>query len=136
MRDELSIAPTPVNESCEQLGRNYDPVKARAECRAFLNQLRRQFGEPPEGAELRLKANAHDFGTYYDVIVTFPDDDRTAIEYALKLEGNTPEYWDAESVAELEARGFQVTSKIPGGFPLVEMAIARRVVADRLKVTL
>ena len=53
MRDYIDIGATPASENCEQLGPNYDPQRARAECRAFIAQLRRQFGPEPEGAQLR-----------------------------------------------------------------------------------
>ena len=75
---------------------------ARKECRAFIGQLRRQFGvEPTDSTRLIVKSNPHDFGTYHEVAVCFDEDDEAAVEYAYKLEGSLPEYWDDEARVEL-----------------------------------
>lgn len=109
MRDYLTIGEVPSGEDCEQLGSNYDGLKARAEHRAFINQLRRAFGPEPEGADLRIKSFPHDFGTYSEVVCYFDDNDEEAVNYAFKCEGETPEYWDSEALEELKA--FQVVSR-------------------------
>jgi hypothetical protein len=101
MRDELSIGPTPSGETCEQLGPHYDATKARRECSAFVEQLRRVFGPEPEGARFRITSNPHDFGSYYDVVVVFDDENPEAVAYAFKVEGATPESWDAGAVDRL-----------------------------------
>lgn len=101
MRDTLSLGPTPCEESCEQLGPNYDERKARQECRTFIEQLRRVFGTEPAQARLRIKANAHDFGVYLDVEVVYDDATEGAVEYAFKLENETPARWDDIARAEL-----------------------------------
>ena len=96
MKDELSIGSTPAAESCEQVGMpSYNRAKAIAECELFAQQLRREFGEEPEGARIFVKSNSHDFGSYHEVNVRFDDDNPAAIEYAFNIEANTPEYWDA-----------------------------------------
>jgi hypothetical protein len=101
MRDYIEIGPVPTDESCEQLGSNYDPVRARRECRVFLRQLRRQFGPEPEGAQLAVKSNAHDFGTYYEVVCWYDENDETAMGYAIRLEEETPCKWDTKAREEL-----------------------------------
>lgn len=101
MYDYLEIGPVPYGEDCEQLGPNYDGEHARAECRAFIGQLRRTFGPEPEGARLVARSNPHDFGTYHEVAVKFDENSEAATEYAFKIEGDTPEYWDDEAKAEL-----------------------------------
>lgn len=107
-RDYLELSPTPVGESCEQLGPDYSRTRAMAECRAFLRQLRRLFGDEPEGARLSVSSNPHDFGTYHEVRVSYDEDSREAIDYAFRLEGNLPESWDRQALEELQAAGLNV----------------------------
>ena len=101
MRDYMELSCTPAAEDCEQLGPNYNPQRAKAECRAFINQLRREFGPEPGTAQLRIKSNSHDFGTYVEVACYYDDRDEAAQEYAYKCEGEMPENWDAEALIEL-----------------------------------
>jgi len=103
MRDCIEIGPTPSGEDCEQLGPNYDRLKARKECKAFENQLRRAFPElnGNEKTWTRIRSENHDFGTYYEVAVSFDSNDEDSIELAFRIESESPEYWDAEAKAEL-----------------------------------
>lgn len=101
MRDFIEIGPTPADENCEQLGPNYNPHKARKECYAFIHQLRRQFGEEPYGARLRVKSNPHDFGTYLEVVCDYNDNCEESQEYAFKCEGEAWPNWDDTAKAEL-----------------------------------
>ena len=103
MRDSLNLSPTPVGEDCAQLGDANYSIRARQECRAFIQQLKREFGEPPAGATFKITQNPHDFGTYLDVDIQFNDEDDAASEYAYKVEANLPEFWDAEAKKELFA---------------------------------
>lgn len=91
MREVLDIGPVPSAEDCEQLGPNYNPVKARKECERFIRQLREQFGPEPERCRLFIQVNHHDFGTYFEVACSFYDD--VGAEYAYNIEANCPEYW-------------------------------------------
>jgi len=109
MRDYIDIGPTPVDESCEQLGPNYNPARAKAECRAYINQLRRVYGEEPEGARLRITSNPHDFGTYHEVVCNFDDEYPASVEYAFKLEEGC-ENWDEEARAELNLTNMNTDS--------------------------
>lgn len=106
MKECLSIGPTPVDEPCEELGPEYDSTKAKVECATFISQIKRQLGEPPEGARLRIKHNPHDFGTYLDVEVVFDDDNASASRYAYHVEENTPQLWDETARAELQKMGY------------------------------
>lgn len=99
MRDCLYLGPVPSEEDCEQVGKYYQPNMARAECTAYVNQLRRQFGEEPEGARIAIKSEAHDFGSYLEVVVYYTDEQ--SAEYAFNVENNSPSYWDAEAIEEL-----------------------------------
>lgn len=96
----LSIGPTPSGEDCQQVPYE-DRQLARAECTAFIHQLRRVFGEEPEGAYLWIKTERHDFGSYYEVNVGFDPKSLVASTYAHEIEAQTPELWDAEAREEL-----------------------------------
>jgi hypothetical protein len=67
----------------------------RLECRAFIEQLRRQFGQEPEGAQLSVKSNPHDFGPYYEVVCYYDVGNTKAADYAWNLEANMPDKWDS-----------------------------------------
>jgi len=116
MRDHIMIGSTPAGEDCAQVGTaDYHQI-ARRECRAFIGQIRREFGPEPDGARLFTKSNPHDFGTYYEVACEFETDGAdefdetnveqikptTAYEYALKCE-DTSDRWDPQALVELRA---------------------------------
>ena len=101
MRETLEIGSSPCNEECAQVGQDGYSLRAAKECQAFKNQLIRVFGEPPEGARLKIKGSSHDFGTYYEVAVSFNVENEIAAEYAFKLEGEGPTEWDQEAKTEL-----------------------------------
>lgn len=100
--DYLNIGCTPCEEECEQLGPNYNPAKARAECEVFRRQLRRVCGEEPDGATLIIKSFPHDYGTYMEVCCRFISENEKAVEYALRCEGQTPIEWDSQAREELK----------------------------------
>ena len=113
MRDSLDIGATPAEEECQQVGMpNYDRTKAIAECRAFIHQLCRQFGPEPEGAQLRIKANPHDYGTYHEVACYYDDENEAANNYAFQCEGEAWGNWDNEARVEL---GLAVSPQSLGG---------------------
>lgn len=101
MQDYITIGSTPSGEDCAQVGTWDYMRKSRRECRAFINQIIREHGEPPEGASLRIKSFSHDFGTYHEVAVYYDDSNTAACDYAIGVEGNTAEYWDSEALLEL-----------------------------------
>lgn len=92
---------TPSNVVPEQVGRNYNPERARKEAKATINQLIRMFGEPPAGTRLKIKSNPHDFGNYYSIQFLCESDDNEGGEYMAKLDNNWPEEYDAEALAEI-----------------------------------
>lgn len=102
MRDFVYIAPTPVDEDCAQVGTDNYMERARKECNAFRNQLRRVFGAEPEGAEIKIKReDGHDAGSYLEVVCWYNENYPESVDYAFKLEGETPERWDEEAKREL-----------------------------------
>lgn len=99
MTDYIAIGPTPADEPCEQLGPNYDPQRARAECKRFIALIRKTLGDEPPGARLRIQSNAHDFGTYYEVVCSYDEDNETAAKYAFRCESEAPTTWEEEKAA-------------------------------------
>jgi hypothetical protein len=101
MQDCMDVGCAPTEEDCAQVGREDYIDRARRECRAYINQLRRLFGDEPEGARLSVKSNPHDFGTYFSVVCYYDPDQPAAVEYALRCEGQGPREWDDEARREL-----------------------------------
>ena len=103
MRDYISIGSAPSDESCVQVNREGDYHDAmRAECRRFLELIRKKLGEEPPGARLAVKSNPHDFGTYYDVVCYFDDEDEEARKYAYRCEAQSPGTWDDDHLTPEE----------------------------------
>src|SRR3990167_542673 len=88
---ELCSAPT--DEKCAQVGDVDYATKAKDECRRFIKLLRDKLGVEPDGASLVIKANQHDFGTYYEVACKFDMNNKDAVDYAFMLENNLPSRW-------------------------------------------
>jgi hypothetical protein len=112
MRDYLDIGSSPVCEDCQQVGSPGYYQYAKKECGIFIQQLLRDFPNPPAGVSITIKSNPHDFGTYYSVVVNFNDDNKKQIDYAYKIEAHTPEYWDEIAIAELKERGVPVRDDV------------------------
>jgi hypothetical protein len=96
MRDFINIGSTPYDEPCAQVGTPDYREKALAECKKFIQLLRKKFGPEPESAELRVKAFPHDFGTYYEVVCFYDTDSQESVDYALRCEGETPATWEED----------------------------------------
>lgn len=101
MRDSMYLGSTPYGEDCAQVGSPDYAERGRKECRAFIAQLKRQFGEPPDGCRLTVKSEPHDFGSYYSVFAVYDCMDKEATAYAFRCENNQPELWDADARQEL-----------------------------------
>ena len=97
MRDSMEFDTVPYEETCEQVGPNYNPVKARNEANVTIQQVIRQFGEPPYGCFIKVKRNNHDFGEYLSISIVFDDNDADAVNYAYEVEANWPANFDTES---------------------------------------
>lgn len=90
MQDYMELGPTPAAEPCAQVGSdNYD-VDAREECGRYKNLLIERFGHPER---FGIKRFPHDFGSYYEVVVYFDDDDQESLDFAINVEHNIPENW-------------------------------------------
>ncbi len=108
--DHLSLGSAPTGEDCAQLGHtpNYEII-AVSECTAYIGQLWRSYQKAHGGklpaCHLKVQANAHDFGIYYDVVTFWVGANGTpflnskeAEEDAYWLEAHLPESWDEEAL--------------------------------------
>lgn len=106
----LNIASTPHDEICTPAGQDFESqIK---ECTALINQLIRAAGKPDEGAEFFIIENTgHDFGIYYEAGIFYiptPEDqeeENGSEIYAMVIEQNIPDKWDAEALQELREAG-------------------------------
>ena len=101
-KDYISIGGSPCDEQCVQVeptGAYVGPM--RDECKRFLELIRKVLGKEPDGAYLSVKGFPHDFGTYYEVVVKYDEDDETATKFAYGIENNSPTKWDNEAKKEL-----------------------------------
>ncbi len=95
MSDYIEIGSAPYDEECAQVGSDNYTINARRECRAYVNQLKRQF---PKG-RFGIKSFQHDFGSYYEVVAYYDTEEET--QAAFDAEGNSPANWDNEARIEL-----------------------------------
>ncbi|MFO0812101.1 MAG: hypothetical protein U0796_02715 [Gemmatales bacterium] len=95
MRDCLDIGPAPAEETCVSVGEQDYARKAKIECQQFIEAIKKSCGEPPLGADLRVKSNPHDFGNYYSVACYFDEQYPESVEYAYKCEAHAPTTWEA-----------------------------------------
>ena len=91
MADYLNLGPTPAEEPCAQVGEEGYELRAREECKRFIDALRRKFGPEPKGAKLKVRGFDHDFGRYLEVICVYTDQE--SFDYALMLESDAPGTW-------------------------------------------
>jgi hypothetical protein len=96
--DILYLGSAPAEENCVEVGDPDYSRKAKVECRAYIEAIRKVCGREPEGARLSVKSNAHDYGVYYDVVVRFDGSNEAAAEYAYRCEGQGPTTWAASGM--------------------------------------
>ncbi|MDT0576393.1 hypothetical protein RM533_09355 [Croceicoccus sp. F390] len=85
----LDLGGSPWGEDCAKLG--HTPgfwTRNRAEVALYRAGLLALYGTPPEGIELRSRANRHDFGTYHtlEAVVDPAKDDGSHAHYIEKVE--------------------------------------------------
>lgn len=99
-RETYDIGPVPNEEVGEQLGENFNAGRARFETEVYIRQLKREFGEPPEGARLRIGSNAHEYGTYLEARYVYDPKIKEHWDYFEKIESGCDK-WDRGSRIEL-----------------------------------
>ena len=91
--DLVYLGPAPAEEDCVQVGDPDYARKAKAECRAYIEAIRKVLGPEPEGARLSIKGEQHDFGVYYEAVAYFNPNNQAAAEYAYRCEEKAPTTW-------------------------------------------
>lgn len=100
-REEEAIGSSPCDEACAQVGDDGYELRARAECRMFVEAIEAALGHPPVGAQLVIKSSAHDFGRYLEVVVRFDPENEAAVDYAYRVQDQAPTRWTDEQRARL-----------------------------------
>jgi hypothetical protein len=101
VRDLVYVGSSPPEETCAQVGSDDYYTRARRECTAYIEQLRRALGREPDGARLSIKSCPHDFGDYLEVVCHFESDKPDSVDYALRCESDGPPRWDGQALLEL-----------------------------------
>ena len=102
MRPYIDVGSAPTHEDCAQVGSPDYAARSVKECQTYIRQLRRLFGDEPDGAHLSVRANPHDFGTYYSAVCYYNESLPASVDYAFRCEGEMPQQWDAISRQELQ----------------------------------
>ena len=103
-RDYIDIGSGPAYEECAQVGSPDYAQRARSECNRFIELIRRKLGPEPEGAQLSIKSNPHDFGSYYEVVCYYEIDNEAATQYAFRCESDAPANWDDPGAVDESAQ--------------------------------
>lgn len=102
MQDVYWLGPCPSEEDAVQVGSPDYATEARAQCKRYIEAIRKVCGPEPEGARLTIKSQPHDFGSYLEVAVVFDGNNKAAAEYASKCDEHSPRTW---AEAEHQAPG-------------------------------
>lgn len=100
-REFSTFDTTPCDEPCAQVGKDGYYEIARLEARTLVDQLRRTFGNEPEGVRVRIRTKNHDYGEYVDVAIDVDISRPEAIDWAFAVENDFPQKWDDEARAAL-----------------------------------
>lgn len=102
MKDTIDLGPCPPDEDAIPVGDPDYLHKGRGQCVKWRWLLAKTYvarhGRPlPPGLQLRVVANEHEFGVYYEVGATYDPSDSEAVEAAFWLEANAPLTWDKDT---------------------------------------
>lgn len=122
---KMTLSCSPSGEPCAQIGTKGYCYRALVECGAYKAQLARHYETAhgkrlPEDATLDVASKPHDFGTYWEVDVTFEEDSKEAVEAAYWLEANMPETWDDEARTDISVTNWDtIKSYVEDGTPFL-----------------
>lgn len=100
--DYVDLSSSPIQEPGVQVSKYVDYREDMInECKDFARQLMEIFPWHNEvGIDFVIKANPHDFGTYYEVNARFSDADEMSYDYAYWMQDHLPLTWDDRSPRE------------------------------------
>lgn len=95
MREYIELGSAPCEEDCAQFGSENYFEKSNEESKRYISLLEKKFGKfRPLNCSFRKKSFPHDFGDYYEVVVTYDPNDEDSINFAYHVENNLPITWD------------------------------------------
>lgn len=97
---------TPCDEPCAQVGSENYMQRARIEARVYMDQLKRSFGNNPNGSFFKVVRCPHDFGTYLDIRLYYDDEQQGHVQYMMDIETGCSK-WDEQALRELRERGYE-----------------------------
>jgi hypothetical protein len=105
MRDYIMLSSAPVEEDCAQVGNANYSEQAQRECRELIRMMEEIHPEQPKMffGYYKIKGFPHDFGTYYEVVAMYDDENEESIDWAFDAESLIPEHWD--ELAKKNLRG-------------------------------
>ena len=98
--DYIYIGPCPADEPCAQTGVTEGAERLnKLECYAYIEALRKVYGDEPDGCFLTIKRESHDFGDYFEVVCKYDENTEAAVDYAYKVESGLATWAEAEMTA-------------------------------------
>ena len=105
MIEFLDLGSVPSEEECAEVGGEDFSSRAWKEVKAYREQLKRTFGDEPDGSKLLIKSNPQ-LGNKLTVVCAY-NQSKEAVDYAFTCESRGPAYWDREAC---EALGLEWSS--------------------------
>lgn len=103
MTDYIELGSAPCEEDCAQVGSENYYEKVVEESKRYISLLEKKFGKyRPLNCSFRKKSFPHDFGTYYEVVVTYNSNDEDSVKFAYHVENNLPTTWGDDREIPLE----------------------------------
>lgn len=112
----INLGSAPWDEPCTQFKRDGEyVVKMLRECSIYKHQLQRTYGAPPGNAEFVIRSEYTDYGTTWEVVIVFDQEDDRESAFAEMVEGTLPSKWDEEAKLEfLEEDSYEsLKAKLP-----------------------
>lgn len=102
----IYLGSAPCEEDCASVGDEHYQSDARIEIAAYIGQLNRTFNfhRSDLGISFQKKKDPHDFGGYYEVIVSFEGFNWLSSPLAYVIEEHTPTEWDVIALQEIILR--------------------------------
>lgn len=104
MIDYIYLGSSPAFEPCVQTTDPDYHVKAHAECERYKRLLEHTYAEAHGNracpARLVIKAEPHDFGSYYEVVAKYDTTDEAASLAAYWLDENAPTHWPEQNLCQ------------------------------------
>ncbi len=99
----------PYGEECAQVGSIDYKKMANLEIVVLIDQIKRTYGNIPDGIVFKKAECYHDFGTYYEIRCYYNEDVEKQVEYVMSIEQNFPKHWDKTSKNILKNDGYNIT---------------------------